>query len=107
MRFWQYSLLLFSVLTFSQPKAEKIDSVSTYLQIAAFDTKINNYIEALDHTQKAINYAAANDDIENQAKAYMLLGDVYFQIIKYEDAFDGYEKTSSATRQASTSPSRR
>lgn len=92
MKFWQYSLLLFSVLTFSQPKAEKLDSVATYLQLAAFDTKINNYIAALDHTQKAINYAAANNDFDNQAKAYMLLGDIYFQIKKYEDAFDGYSK---------------
>ncbi|WP_318640964.1 tetratricopeptide repeat-containing hybrid sensor histidine kinase/response regulator [Flavobacterium ardleyense] len=94
MRFWQYSLLLFSILTFSQPKAEKLDSVATYLQIAAFDIKTNNYIAALDHTQKAINYAEAKNDIDNQAKSYTLLGDLYFQIKKYEDAFDGYAHAS-------------
>lgn len=94
MKFWQFSLLLFSLLTFSQPKAEKLDSVATYLQLAAFDTKINNYISALDHTQKAINYAAAKNDVESQAKSYTLLGDIYFQIKKYEDAFDGYNRAS-------------
>lgn len=94
MRFWQFSLLLFSVLTFSQPKAEKLDSVGSYLQMAAFDTRINNYIAALDHTQKAINYAEANGEVENQAKSYTLLGDVYFQIERYEDAFDGYSHAS-------------
>ena len=94
MGFWQYSFLLFSVLSFSQPKAEKIDSVATYLQLAAFDIKVNNYISALDHTQKAINYATAKNDIEDQAKSFALLGDLYFQIKKYEDAFDGYEYAS-------------
>ncbi len=91
MKFWLHAFLLFSVLTFSQPKAEKVDSVATYLQIAAFDIKTNNYIAALDHTQKAINYATVTNDVERQAKSYTNLGDIYFQIKKYEDAFDGYD----------------
>ncbi len=94
MKFWLHALLLFSVLTFSQPKAEKLDSVATYLQLAAFDTKINNYIAALDHTQKAINYAETHNDVEKQAKSYTILGDIYFQIKKYEDAFEGYDRAS-------------
>ncbi|MGV8994130.1 MAG: response regulator [Flavobacterium sp.] len=92
MNFWLHALLLFSVLTFSQPKAEKLDSVATYLQLAAFDTKTNNYISALDRIQKAINYAAEKNDVASQAKSYLILGDIYFQIKKYEDAFDGYGK---------------
>ena len=91
MNFWLHALLLFSVLTFSQPKAEKLDSVATYLQLAAFDIRTNNYIAALDHTQKAINYASITNDVQKQAKSYLILGDIYFQIKKYEDAFDGYD----------------
>lgn len=90
MKFWLHALLLFSVLTFSQPKADKIDSVAVYLDLAAFDVKVNNYISALDHTQKAINYAEARNNVQSQAKSYAILGDIYFQIKKYEDAFDGY-----------------
>lgn len=91
MKFLLFSLCFFSALTFSQPKAEKLDSVATYLELAAFNTKVNNYISALGYTQKALNFAAKNGNTERQAEAYLLLGDIYFQIKKYEDAFDGYE----------------
>ena len=94
MKFWLNALLLFSVLTFSQPKAEKLDSVATYIELAAFDTKINNYISALDHAQKAIDYASLINNVGSQAKSYIILGDIYFQLKKYEDALDSYERAS-------------
>lgn len=104
MKFWLHALLLFSALTFSQPKAEKIDSVEIFLDLATFDTKTNNYISAFDRIQKAITYAENNAEYSNQARSYILLGDLYFQIKKYEDAFDSYLLAVALYSELPTSP---
>src|SRR5690606_30989464 len=77
---------------FSQDAA-KIDSVGHYLELANFNSKINNFKLALDHTQKAIDYAHANKDIKAEAGAYSTLGTFYFELKKYDDAIENFNKS--------------
>jgi len=89
--------LLFAILTFtlsySQKKSEKIDSVGYYIELAEYNSKINNYKNSLDYTQKAIDYASAKGDLKAQADASSALGLLYFDLKKYDDAIEIFNKS--------------
>lgn len=80
-------------LLFSQKKTAKTDSVSHYLELANFNSKINNFKNALDNTQKAIDYAHDNKDPKAEAGALSALGTFYFELKKYDDAIENFNKS--------------
>ena len=92
--YFLFFLLLLSPLLFSQNDAgSKIDSVNYYIQLANFSSKINNYKNALDYTQKAIDYAHANKRAKAEANATSSLGSLYFELKKYDDAIEFFKKS--------------
>ncbi|RZJ30186.1 MAG: response regulator [Flavobacterium sp.] len=94
MRFYIVLLLCFSQLLFSQKKnTEKADSVSYYIQLANFNSKINNFKLSLDFTQKAIEYAHVKKDVHGEANACSTLGTFYFELKKYDDAIENFNKS--------------
>ena len=79
---------------FSQKKnTEKTDSVSYYIQLANFNSKINNFKLSLDYSQKAIDYAHAKKDVKGEASACSSLGTFYFELKKYDDAIENFNKS--------------
>jgi signal transduction histidine kinase/CheY-like chemotaxis protein len=85
---------LFTQLAFSQKKnAEKSDSVGYYIQLANFSSKINNYKNALDYTQKAIDFAHEKGNPRAEAQALSTLGTLYFELKKYDDAIEIFNKS--------------
>ncbi len=84
--------LLFVILTFtlsySQKKSEKIDSVAYYIELAEYNSKINNYKNSLEYTQKAIDYASVKGDVKAEANASSAMGRLYFDLKKYDDAIE-------------------
>ena len=86
-------LLCFGLLFSQKKKSEKTDSVSSYLELATFNAKINNFKNSLTYTQKAIDYAHAAKDVKAEAGALSALGSFYFEIKKYDDAIENFNKS--------------
>ncbi|HLA54909.1 MAG TPA: ATP-binding protein [Flavobacterium sp.] len=93
MRSYFLLLLLIGPLVFSQKKSEKVDSVSYYIQLANFSSKINNYKNSLDYTQKAIDFAHGKNDVHAEANAASAMGTLYFELKKYDDAVEIFNKS--------------
>src|SRR6476646_86298 len=94
MRFTLFLLLFACPLLFSQNKSrEKTDSVSYYIQLSNFSSKINNYKNSLDYTQKAIDYAHSHKDVKAEANASSAMGTLYFELKKYDDAIENFNRS--------------
>ncbi|RZJ36126.1 MAG: response regulator [Flavobacterium sp.] len=94
MRLYLLLLLFFVSPLFSQKdNGTKSDSVAYYLQLANFSSKINNYKNALNQTQKAIDYAHSTANVKAEANASSTQGILYFELKKYDDAIDIFKKT--------------
>src|SRR6478672_1305609 len=93
MRLTVVFLLCFGLLFSQTKKSEKADSVSHYLQLAKFNSEVNNFKNSLDFTQKAIDYAHANNDVVAEAGALTALGTYYFELKKYDDAIEIFKKS--------------
>ena len=95
----RYLLVFFIFLSLSvsaQKKsktAPKVDSVSYYIELSNFNIKTNNYKFSLDFSQKAIDYAHAKKDVKSEAYANSMLGGIYFELKKYDDAIESYYKS--------------
>lgn len=85
MKYFLVFLLHFSVLLYSQKNAD-VDSTSIYSKLATKNTAEDNYKNAIYYTQKAINYSEQNQDSYNQACQTFVLGKLYFDLNKNEDA---------------------
>jgi signal transduction histidine kinase/CheY-like chemotaxis protein/tetratricopeptide (TPR) repeat protein len=70
-----------------------MDSVSNYLQLAEYNAKVNNFKNSLTYTQKAIDYAHANKDVIAEAGALSTLGTFYFELKKYDDAIENFNRS--------------
>ena len=79
-----YSSVLYPQKT---PNVRVSDSCDYYLELARFNTTINNYGNALIYTQKAINFAKFSKDIAAEAQGSLSLGLLYTEIQKHDDAF--------------------
>ncbi|TBX69956.1 response regulator [Flavobacterium silvisoli] len=91
---WFWLILLFQTLGFAQPKTtDKIDSTAYYIQLANFNKKTNNYKFSLAFIQKAFNYAKSHDDIKGKAESLFLLGTIYFELKKTNDAVETFTKS--------------
>ncbi|MBD3582457.1 ATP-binding protein [Flavobacterium selenitireducens] len=86
MRRLLFLVFLLTACAYSQKKP--VDSSDYYIELAQFNTRINNYRNSLDYTQKAIDYARRNKDIESEASASLSLANLYIEIKKYNDAIE-------------------
>ena len=88
-----FCLFIVSVVAQSknQPKTET-DSVSSYLELATFYNKTNEYNLAIDYAQKAFDYAKSMRNPKKMAQSYAAMGAIYFEINKFEEAAKQYTK---------------
>ncbi len=93
-----FCLLLFLCVTivFGQDDAETekfSDSIHYYVQLATFNKNGNNYQNAYINIHKAIKLAQASKNIRKEAEAEAFLGNLYFNLKRYDDAIDNYQKS--------------
>lgn len=96
MRYLLAVLLFLSIFAQAQKKpknARKIDSVAYYIELSNFNIKTNNYKYSLDFAQKAIDYAHNQRNVKSEAYASSILGGIYFELKKFDDAIDSYYKS--------------
>ena len=89
-------ILFLSSLSFAQKKEKKstkVDSVAYYIELSNFNIKTNNYKFSLNFAQKAIDYAHEAKDIKSEAYANSLIGGIYYELKKYDDAIESYYKS--------------
>lgn len=97
MKFLSLYFILISSLLFSQKNnlAEKVDSIANYSNLATINAKQNKYRNALYYTQKASNYAQENHNISAQAVQKFILGKLYFEVKKYDEAIISFNNSES------------
>lgn len=71
---------------------EVVDSTAYFIELANFHKKNNNYRSSMDNIQKAIDFADKKNKINAKADSYLFLGNLYFELKKYSDALDTYNK---------------
>ncbi|NUY80987.1 response regulator [Flavobacterium sp. MAH-1] len=81
-------LIVFFMSFCAYPQKKPVDSSAYYIELAQFNTRINNYRNSLDYTQKAIDYAKKNKDVKGEASAALALANLYIEIKKYNDAIE-------------------
>ncbi|WP_321539025.1 ATP-binding protein [Flavobacterium piscinae] len=87
------TLSVYSQKNSSIKNVEVLDSTNYFIELANFHKKNNNYRSSQDYIQKAIEFAETNQDYQAQADAYSFLGNVYFELKKYSDAIQTYNKS--------------
>lgn len=98
MKYFTLVILFLTTFVYSQKKpstndVEALDSTNYFIELANFHKKNNNYRSSQDYIQKAIEFAETNQDYQAQADAYSFLGNVYFELKKYSDAIQTYNKS--------------
>lgn len=98
MKYFTLVILFLTFSVYSQKKTsinnvEALDSTNYFIELANFHKKNNNYRSSQDYIQKAIEFAETNKDYQAQADAYSFLGNVYFELKKYSDAIQTYNKS--------------
>lgn len=88
---WVFIIFLSSFL-YAQNKEYK-DSIAYYSDLSSSNIQINKFKNALLYTQKAVNYAEENGQIEAQATQTLHLGKIYFDVQKYNDAIESFSKS--------------
>ncbi len=76
-----------------QKKSTKVDSIAYYIELSKFNIKTNNYKFSLSFSQKAIDYAHQSKDVKSEAYSNSLIGGIYFELKKYDDAIESYYKS--------------
>src|SRR5690606_12126655 len=81
--------------SFAQPlykeAAEINDSVDYYLEIALFNKEDkNSFNKAIIYTEKAIEYAKSNNLESKLADCYLILGGIYYDLQKPENAIEHF-----------------
>lgn len=90
---WFWLFLLLPAMNFGQKKPlSKVDSTKYYIDLAVFNRKTDNYKSSLYFSQKAIDFAKANNNKKSEASAQYSLATIYYELKKYEDAIDVFEK---------------
>lgn len=90
-----FAMLLstFLVAQRAQKKSVKTDSIAYYIELSQFNIKTNNYKFSLSFAQKAIDYAHELKDVKAEAYSNSLIGGIYFELKKYDDAIESYYKS--------------
>lgn len=90
---WFWLFLLLPAMGFGQKKpVSKVDSTKYYIDLAVFNRKTDNYKSSLYFSQKAIDFSKANNNKKSEALAQYSLATTYYELKKYEDAIDVFEK---------------
>lgn len=94
MRYYILFFILISSLLFSQKNnfTERIDSVAYYNNLANSNISENKYRNALVYTQKAINYSKVTNKSEDQTTQTFRLGKLYYEVKKYDEAINVFNK---------------
>lgn len=94
MRYYLLFFIFISSLLFSQRNnfTEKIDSVDYYSNLANSNMSENKYRNALVYTQKAISYSKVKNKPEDQANQTLRLGKLYYDVKKYDEAINVFNK---------------
>lgn len=87
--------LLFPLFGKSQALYKEVaqinDSVDYYLEIAIFNKEDKKFFnKAIFYTEKAIDFAKNNNLQNKLGDCYLVLGGIYFEIQKVDDAIDNY-----------------
>ena len=90
-----FLLLCVTCSSFAQPlykeAAEINDSVDYYLEIALFNKEDkNSFNKAIVYTEKAIEFAKANNLESKLADCYLILGGIYYDLQKPENAIEHF-----------------
>lgn len=96
MRYLLTAFLCLHVVVWAQKKTKTTrehDSVAYYIELSNFNIKTNNYKFSLDFAQKAIDYAHQHKWVKAEAQASSVLGGIYFELKKYDDAIESYYKS--------------
>jgi signal transduction histidine kinase len=72
---------------------EQVDSVRYYIELANYNTKINNYKNALIFAQKAIEFSENTKNENAKANALSTMGSLYFKLKKYSEAITTLNKS--------------
>ncbi len=95
----RYFLSFFLIFTFSLLAQDqenlrvKNDSLDYYRELADFHLRGNNFQNALESAQKAIDLSKRSADKTAQANALAFLGDIYLELRKYDDAIETYTQS--------------
>ncbi len=94
MKYFFLFLFLIPTLLFSQKKTtEKIDSTNYYIELVKFNKGIDNYINCLEYSRKALDYANKTNNQKSIADSYSNLGTIYLELKKNDDAIDVFVKS--------------
>lgn len=85
--------LLCYKLTFAQNNKTNQDSIEIYYQLSNFHKKNNNYRDAIFSIQKSITLAETKNKWQEIANGYLFLGNLYFDLKKYNDAIPTFKKS--------------
>jgi signal transduction histidine kinase/TolA-binding protein len=97
---WIWILICIPFVLYGQKKStRKIDSTGYYIQLANFNKKANNYKSSLAFSQKANNFAKATNNIKGKGEAMFLLGTTYFELKKFNDAIETFNKSANSYSQ--------
>lgn len=89
--FW--ILLLVSSTMLSASSTQIIDSISIYHNLSQYNFKIHNYEKALYFANKSLKYSQTNKNIEAQIERNFVLGKLYFDLKKYNEAQNYFEQS--------------
>ena len=93
LRKWKIFICIPLALFGQKKSSQKIDSTAYYIQLANFNKKTDNYKSSLAFSQKAFNYAKAKNNIKGKGEALFFLGTTYFEIKKFNDAIETFNKS--------------
>jgi signal transduction histidine kinase len=97
---WFWIFICLPIVLFGQKNStKKIDSTTYYIQLANFNKKADNYKSSLALSQKAYNYAQANNNIKGKGEAMFSLGTTYFELKKFNDAIETFNKSANSYSQ--------
>lgn len=96
---WIWLFLCLPFLVFGQKKSTKVDSTAYFIQLANFNKKTDNYKSSLAFSQKAYNFAKANNDTKGKGDALFSLGSTYFDLKKMTDAIETFTQSAEAYSQ--------
>lgn len=89
--FW--ILVLVSSTMLSASTTQIIDSISIYHNLSQYNFKIHNYEKALYFANKSLKYSQTTKNIEAQIERNFVLGKLYFDLKKYNEAQNYFEQS--------------
>lgn len=70
-----------------------IDSISIYHNLSQYNFKIHNYKKAIHFANKSLKYSQTTKNIEAQIEKNFVLGKLYFDLKKYNEAQNYFEQS--------------